>query len=93
MANRRITNEQLLRYLESSDEEPFSSGSDEEYLEEIEDTEVIANFIASSGRSTESPSLKLGIHMPVACTLAYKLLASASYSHVYSLTCMPVTGS
>lgn len=62
MANRRITNEQLLRYLESSDEEPFSSGSDEEYQpneadEEIEDTEVIENFIASSGRSTENPSL------------------------------------
>lgn len=38
-------------------------------------------------------SIKLGIHMPVACTLAYQLLASASYSHVYSLTGMPVTGS
>ncbi|CAH2217890.1 jg27649 [Pararge aegeria aegeria] len=47
---------------EISEEEPFSGGSDEEYQpndedEQSEDTEVIADFIASSaGRSTESPS-------------------------------------
>lgn len=35
-------------------------------------------------------SVKLGIHMPVACTLAYQLLARASYCHVYTLTGMPV---
>ena len=58
MAYRRYSNEELLRYLENSDEEPFSSGSDEEYQpnnedEESEDTEVIADFIANSaGRGT-----------------------------------------
>ncbi|CAG5046445.1 unnamed protein product [Parnassius apollo] len=62
MVKRRYTDDELSRYLENSDEEPFSSGSDEEYQpndedEDIEDTEVIADFIASSaGRSTESPS-------------------------------------
>uniref|UniRef100_A0A1E1WRK4 Uncharacterized protein n=1 Tax=Pectinophora gossypiella TaxID=13191 RepID=A0A1E1WRK4_PECGO len=62
MTNRIYTDEELLRYLENSDEEPFSSGSDEEFQpndedEESEDTEVIANFIASSaGGSTQRSS-------------------------------------
>lgn len=51
MANRRYTSEQILRYLE--DEEPFSDGSDDDYQpndedHDSEDTEIIANFIASS---------------------------------------------
>lgn len=50
---KRYTEAEILRYLESSDEEPFSSGSDDEWQpnnedEEIETTEVIANFIASN---------------------------------------------
>ncbi|CAH2228141.1 jg6652, partial [Pararge aegeria aegeria] len=44
MARRRYTNKELLRYLENSEEEPFSGGSDEEYQpndedEQSEDTE------------------------------------------------------
>ncbi|CAB3231887.1 unnamed protein product [Arctia plantaginis] len=59
MANRRY---KLWRYLENSDVEPFKGGSDEEYQpndedEESEDTEINADFIASSaGRNTESLS-------------------------------------
>ncbi|KAF9413738.1 hypothetical protein HW555_008184 [Spodoptera exigua] len=59
------TTEELMRYLEDSDEDldSFSDGSVEEYQpnydegEESEDTEVIANFIASSAdRRSEGPS-------------------------------------
>ncbi|KAH9631144.1 hypothetical protein HF086_001079 [Spodoptera exigua] len=65
MSHRNYTTEELMRYLEDSDEDldPFSDGSVEEYQpnydegEESEDTEVIANFIASSaGRRSEGPS-------------------------------------
>lgn len=58
---KRYTSEDILRYLEDSDEEAFSSGSDDEWQpdnenEEIEDTEVIANYIASTAERTETPS-------------------------------------
>lgn len=65
MAGKNYTTEQLMRYLENSDtdEDPFSGGSDEEYQpdetdEDSEDTEVIANFIAStsSAVSPQPPS-------------------------------------
>jgi hypothetical protein len=57
---KRYTEAEILRYLESSDEEPFSSGSDDEWQpnnedEEIETTEVIANFIASNAERTDTP--------------------------------------
>jgi hypothetical protein len=35
--------------------------------------------------------LKAGIHMTVAGTIAYKLLAHATYLHVHALTGMPVS--
>lgn len=62
MTNKRYTTEELLRYLENSDEEPFSDGSDDEFQpdgedEESEDAESIANFIASSAvRRSQSSS-------------------------------------
>ncbi|CAH2083704.1 unnamed protein product [Euphydryas editha] len=49
------------RYISDSDKVAFSSGSDDEWQpdndnEKIENTEVIANYIASTAERTETPS-------------------------------------
>ncbi|CAH2090127.1 unnamed protein product [Euphydryas editha] len=56
MANRC---EDILRYLEDSVKEAFSSGSDDEWQpdndnEKIENTEVISKYIASTAERTKS---------------------------------------